>query len=360
METSKNRIAFIDLAKGLCIMLVMWHHTASTFGLVSYPLKMGLSSFRMPLYFFLSGLFFKAYSGFLEFFQRKVNKLLVPFIFFFLTTSCLLPIGLYHLNLRGAPPSDVWVSFFFKENFPNIPIWFLLGLFLANVIFYVLYFLSKKLGKGKENIFLCGTSIGVGALGCVLGKLQINLPMFLDSAMISIPYFLVGYIVFRCTKLLKPNNLDRFNLPLALILLGIPLVFCVEATQYHATKISFSILLMYVFGLSGTFGVLFLSKRIHKLPLVSYLGRYSIIILLTHGWILWALVKVYYEFKIPISQGLALGLIYSITILSYLIFIPVFKNLLPWFCAQKNLIPVKTSASELLPKPVLSKVISKT
>ena len=36
---AKPRYAFVDLAKGFCIMLVVWHHIASTWGIESYPLK---------------------------------------------------------------------------------------------------------------------------------------------------------------------------------------------------------------------------------------------------------------------------------------------------------------------------------
>ena len=64
---ARPRYAFVDLAKGFCIMLVVWHHIASTWGIESYPLKETVSLFRMPLYFFLSGLFFKEYAGFFDF-----------------------------------------------------------------------------------------------------------------------------------------------------------------------------------------------------------------------------------------------------------------------------------------------------
>ena len=121
LPTEKPRYAFVDLAKGLCIMLVVWHHVASTWGLDTYPLKLPLSTFRMPLYFFLSGLFFKSYAGFFDFCLRKVNKLLIPFTFFFITTSCILPFILAHFHLRPSPGCSVWYSFIWQEQFPNFP-----------------------------------------------------------------------------------------------------------------------------------------------------------------------------------------------------------------------------------------------
>ena len=83
MEQQENRrIEFIDLTKGLCIMLVVMMHVGGAFdGLATGPV---LSSFTMPLYFFVSGLFFKSYEGFGGFLARKVDKLLVPFLIFYL------------------------------------------------------------------------------------------------------------------------------------------------------------------------------------------------------------------------------------------------------------------------------------
>ena len=53
-NSSSNRIEFIDLAKGICILLVvLLHFNDRWFNLPN------LTALRMPLYFTLSGLFFK-------------------------------------------------------------------------------------------------------------------------------------------------------------------------------------------------------------------------------------------------------------------------------------------------------------
>ena len=62
---AKPRYAFVDLAKGICIMLVVWHHVASTWGLETYPLKEAVSLFRMPLYFFSVGAVLQGIRGLL-------------------------------------------------------------------------------------------------------------------------------------------------------------------------------------------------------------------------------------------------------------------------------------------------------
>lgn len=78
--TEKKRIGYIDLMKGICIILIVLLHCD-----IKTPyeqLDIMLKNVRIPLYFFLSGLFFKEYSSFLDFIVRKVNKLIIPYIFF--------------------------------------------------------------------------------------------------------------------------------------------------------------------------------------------------------------------------------------------------------------------------------------
>lgn len=50
MANTASRIEYIDLAKGLCILLVVYFHAAS-FVSVSSGLDKMMRSFRMPLYF---------------------------------------------------------------------------------------------------------------------------------------------------------------------------------------------------------------------------------------------------------------------------------------------------------------------
>ena len=136
-QQADRRIGFIDLTKGLCIMLVVMMHVGGAFdGLAAGPV---LSSFTMPLYFFVSGLFFKSYEGFGGFLARKVDKLLVPFLIFYLGSFLLMygiskavP-GTFRLPVRW---SELLLVFRGHELIRfNPPIWFLVALFNCNILF---------------------------------------------------------------------------------------------------------------------------------------------------------------------------------------------------------------------------------
>lgn len=57
----KVRYEFVDIMKGLCILLVVGSHI-NVPGLTEYS----LSYFRLPLYYMLSGLFFSQYESFIS------------------------------------------------------------------------------------------------------------------------------------------------------------------------------------------------------------------------------------------------------------------------------------------------------
>ena len=339
----KPRYAFVDLAKGLCIMLVVWHHVASTWGLDTYPLKLPLSTFRMPLYFFLSGLFFKSYAGFFDFCLRKINKLLIPFTFFYIFTSCILAFVLAYFHLRPNPGASVWYAFIWQEQFPNFPIWFLLGLFWTNLIFYSLTLVAKTIPQKYSNPCLICLSLITGSIGYTLGRQEINLPLFIDTAMTAIPYFCAGHYAFRYTALLRPNKLDKLNIPFAILGFGLVFLLSRATVSYVENKFQLPIWSMYLCGLSGALAILLLSKAIGKIPLVSYFGRYSIMILVTHGWVQWTIIKILWECHIHWSKNASLAFVFIVTMLLYLGIIPLMRKFMPHVTAQKDVFKVQSN-----------------
>ena len=140
----KQRIEYIDLAKGLCISLVVLYHIHC----FETTTETALQFFRMPLYYFLSGIFFKEYGGLAIFSIKKVNKLIIPFLFFFLVAYAAgIVCHFLHFYERGIIEEpfhwnmifDIFTKLGHGEDIGyNVPIWFLLSLFEANLLFYLL------------------------------------------------------------------------------------------------------------------------------------------------------------------------------------------------------------------------------
>ena len=76
--SARKRIEYVDVAKGIAILSVIVGHTFSAYDPGSL-LNRFIYSFHMPLFFILSGFFYRP-QDFKTAFGRKVKNLLVPYL----------------------------------------------------------------------------------------------------------------------------------------------------------------------------------------------------------------------------------------------------------------------------------------
>lgn len=335
----KQRVDYIDLAKGFCILLIILHHVQSPINeLEGYRM---LTCFRIPLYFVLSGLFFKKYDGLWNFILRKTNKLLIPFIFFLVAGYLIFSIGWAAVGQsdRVLSLTSKIIHGFNEENiYINTPVWFLFTLFQTSVIFYVLYDIYERLSLSKiyKEIVMAVMCFTIGIGGYILGFNKINLPFWVDTSLTAIPFYYTGYFLRVHTGFLIPNKYDKY-IPLMLVGFALIVYFCADNISfmqsiYHQSYVSF-----YAAAMCGTFFVLLLSKLIKKIYLISFIGRYSVIVLGTHNLILLILRNL---FSFIANDWLQSALLFVLTVI---ISVPVIKFLLkyfPKFVSQKDLIKV--------------------
>lgn len=122
MENIKQRIRYIDALRGFTMILVVWGHVMLNMGLGGYNTILGsiFLTFRMPMFFFISG--YIAYKGLerwnLSFYKQMMRKKafvqIVPaLIFFTLFTIC------YHgsFNVLEKGWGGYWFTFVLFEMF---------------------------------------------------------------------------------------------------------------------------------------------------------------------------------------------------------------------------------------------------
>ena len=322
----KERIEYIDLAKGICILLVVLDHISDSgyFRGGNYPLNDIFEQTRMPLYFILSGLFFKDYPGGIrEFLLRKTNRILVPYLFFMLLYRVA---GRLLLLLTGFNAGPVW-----------LPLWFLLCLFWMNVIFATLYYIIKKLvpsGPAAETaLALCVFATGIG------GYLAGNLPLSIGTAMTSLPFLWMGYLLSRKLNFFGLRLHRALALSIAIGLFAVlHFLYCGD-NYFYLNTYQTPLPLVYLSGLLGTLAILLLSRSIGWLPVVAYVGRFSIIVLCTHM----AVVKGVVGTLTLIPQfGAGVGTVQSLLVLVLTTvccmgLCRLLSRYLPWFTAQKDL-----------------------
>ena len=325
----KERIEYIDLAKGICILLVVLDHIAGYryFSDGNYPMNDIFEQTRMPLYFILSGLFFKDYAGGIrEFLLRKANRILIPYLFF---------MALYRVSakavwlLTGIGIGDVWA-----------PLWFLLCLFWMNIVFATLYYIVKRCAPGgwTSDTMLGISVVAIGIAGYFVG----NLPLNIGTAMTSLPFLWMGFLLNRRLHLFQ-QRISWWWALLSAIALFMALHYLYMGDNFfYLNTYNAPLPLVYLCGLMGTLAILMLSRVIRWLPVISYIGRYSIIVLCTHMAVVKAVIAALC--LLPIGWDDA-DIVPSLVVLALTIVGCMFccwflSKYLPWFTAQKDLIKV--------------------
>ena len=329
----KPRLAYIDLMKGLCIMLIVMHHTdVAFFDAVLPGLDNALQSFRVPMYYFLSGLFFKTYSGFVQFLRRKVNNLLIPFLFFhllgFAVAALLFPMlhpdGVFNWHGLFAPLTQRSWSY-------TIALWFLISLFEVNVIYYGLSSCIRRW------VWRLPVLIAISVLPLWLASKQIALPLMLDTAFVGLPFFALGNAVNKAGLLAQGKKHDRWGFVVAPVVAVVVFLLAGHIDILPQDLPTWPQL--YLLPMVAILALMWLCKNIPgRVPVIGYWGRYSLIVLGTHDIVL-TLLDSLLDGLPWAATSLAL-LKWGITMVSMLVIIPLLVRFFPCFTAQKPLLKI--------------------
>lgn len=221
---------------------------------------------------------------------------------------------------------------FIKPDIINLPIWFLICLFWVNILYYII---SRNIKQSWLKLLLISI---LGIVGMLLNYKSIYLPLFMSSAFSAIPFFVVG-IFLRKMPILYKTSRDHYILLTCTVFLIAAIVYCVmQGTPYidfRSNDYNGNIIEIYLVSIVLVISLLLICKAISWLPIISYFGKYSVIILCTH---------VIFQDFVYLPLYLCLGrpvtseeTIFVTWVLCW-ITIPFFKKLLPYVTAQKDFI----------------------
>lgn len=280
----KERLDFIDLAKGFGMLMVVYLHTT-----INYPSAENVysgshwdcfvHSMFMPIFFILSGVFFSAKQPFFLWLKKKAKRMVLPFVIFYTLTYLLnvVLVSFFHVTLKsGFSYWDVF-AVFVKDVYPNSAIWFLLALFWSSIIMYWIIRIADKLNL---QILMVVTSF---AIGYMLEVTKTNIPLYVDTAFSAVPFLYLGYLFKRFDmihKLYAQNTILIAGVSFACFLFD--WFWGASASMVNNTGNSF---LFFLSGTCGSLAVIGLAFILNKLPLVSYIGRYSMLVLCTHMYL---------------------------------------------------------------------------
>lgn len=203
MPTSR-RLEWMDVAKGIAILLMVVGHTTIPKGLSDF-----IWAFHMPLFFVASGWLTNwTKSTIKEFFVNKSKNLLLPFISYSIIVLC---IRCFFLPDGGMPYLLYWLH----NGWEGIALWFIPVLFMSLII-------SRFVIGLNNNRLIVGCSILLALLGGLLSYYKIYAPWTLSSIPYTTTLVIIGYYA-RCLS----SYIGKYDL--AIMILG----FAVTLTISH-------------------------------------------------------------------------------------------------------------------------------
>lgn len=189
MMDTKQRIEWIDVAKGIGMLLVILGHT------IQLNIVTPLYAFHMPLFFFLSGLLIKSDTlTFLPYVKKMSLRLLRPWIIMlfisFLVCMCI-------PQWRDKYTLEAVLMDFYTCNtniFQNSSLWYLPCFFFALMFFY---WLNKWCQEGHRHIYMfIGYAVIMLFIKQIVELLSLptsRLPFKMDTALLAMVFIAVAF-----------------------------------------------------------------------------------------------------------------------------------------------------------------------
>lgn len=295
--SEKKRIPYLDMAKGVGIVLMVAGHLFGSLQTIDYkpffsPAYQFIASFHMPLFFILSGILFfmtgeeKKEGGRLV--LGKARTLLLPYATFSLIYMVM------NVYTYLVQPELIELSFLHKLlvytlTFHGISVlWFLPTLFFGELLFF---FFRKRLSDKalilcifvqglfmlllspvfslaiwEENLFL----LGIGSLLQVAAR-----------SVLSTVFLAAGYFAGRLFSGREKKTAAGFLLGAGLLIFTAWL--CFKNVLVDLNYMVFGNIFLYMIcACTGSFGVILVCRNFWEIKLLTFYGKNSLVIMATH------------------------------------------------------------------------------
>lgn len=324
----KKRFEYIDALRGFCIIMIIVFH--SKFTGIYHEINLVL----IPMFYMLSGLFFKRYSCFREFMLRKVNQLVVPYFFFAYIPFCLFS---YFYTDRYVDP----LFYLFAAIKPwNYPLWFLRSLFLTYVLYYAFDKYAENWPKWLQTLIIA-IIVSVGwYIALAFHDLKTTYPSLSECDFIvhDIYQSLKAMLYFFIAQQIKKKGwLEfHFNWTYTILLSGTTLLLAYVFWQNRVNLLSPQylkhIFFVYICTFSFIVALAVLFAKMKHTRMLEYFGKNSIIVLGCHYLII---IILYSNFIISS---------YAVFLITFLLMFPcclIFKKYFPKCIGHEEMFKLK-------------------
>lgn len=278
-KPQKQRIPYVDIAKGILILLVIIIHSFMIFE--PHPVRdiMGFFSrniilpFFMQAFFFLTGYCASFKKNYLTFLVTDLKTLLLPSILFALVIFCIFR----NVTIDGI--LDIILQLGNQ--------WFLIALFFCKEIVYCLQ-------KIKQEWIRIVIGVVISLTGLILGsKFKEQNPLYLFQALAMVSFLQAGQIA----KVHKPRFRKSWFFVICLIYLLVQIFYDLRDASIPWFGVVFRMSVIdipttLVLGFIGTYLVIAISRLINRNKIFEHLGKASLVIYLVH----WPILRVTYDY----------------------------------------------------------------
>lgn len=270
----RQRLNYIDIAKGIGIILVVLSHTDYS-NIMHFAL-----AFYVPIFFFCSGYTTSPMTTetvMKQNFVKHATKLIKPYIFFNLILILIFRqfylqgfIGVFYSRYCLFPLNSPEPYRFLING--NYPLWFLTCMVVSYFLFYLIIYAPIKYQNYIASSYLVITVL--------LSNLPILLPWSIDTAFLMALFMYLGMQTRQKIPSLyqspKPHPLILFSF--ILYLLMIPLC---EGINISIREYGISIAICFIAGLAGCVSVIYFSHILEDSllgKLLQQIGKHSLTI----------------------------------------------------------------------------------
>lgn len=281
---NNQRINYLDVAKGIAIILVVLGHIISVH---SNPLQVWIYSFHMPAFFIISGMIFKKKAELKELSMRQLirkraSRLLYPYFVF----GAIFLIRYGFQIIIGSGNEDILITY--TINLLTLVgvgvLWFLSTLFLSEILFAFIMKHNTRIQIISFLALLAFTIITSFIEGTTLAW---------DGNIVSIHmYFILLYRTFSAVIFLMIGYytielVDKCNksLDILFILLFFPISVLLSQINGDVDLNKFFLgnpLIYYISAIIGSGTLIYISKLFNNIRLLVFYGRNSLLIMGTH------------------------------------------------------------------------------
>ena len=334
---TKKYFEWIDLAKGLAMILVIFAHSmewfSSDLGVKTFLLPL-IYSFHIPLFFYVSGFLFSKNISIGKFSKKLLKNFVLPYITFSVIIISLDAIKIYLLKSEDdIVIKDKIIDILTQEHY-NV-LWFVAALMLIEI---TAYFICKI--DNNKLLIVVAMLFVVIAYGYYkfINKM---LPWCIDEVIYAMPFFLLGYVTKKSDN--QEKLLEIKYSPIYLILgVGaniINLMINKSVRYVNMFKCDFgNIFLFYISAIFMLLFVLSLCKKIGSINFLNYIGKNSLVY--------YALHLTAFQFVFHFLQP-----IFNNTVIEYFIFCIVSTVLVLIAMTIVNIIFTKTPLCIFIGKP---------